>query len=100
MSCLLSSNFNISNNIYAVKSEISRFPSYICFSVLICLPLHIEIKNEKTKLFLSYSALDILFKGIKKNKHIAKYKKSIYSIKVKEKASLKKLKNEGKKGAL
>lgn len=40
--------------------------------------------NTIFQLFLSYSALDILFKGIKKNKHIAKYKKSIYSIKVKD----------------
>ena len=40
--------------------------------------------NTIFQLFLSYSALDILFKGIKENKHIAKYKKTIYSIKVKD----------------
>ena len=40
--------------------------------------------NTIFQLFLSYSALDILFKGIKKNKHIAKYKKTIYAIKVKD----------------
>jgi hypothetical protein len=40
--------------------------------------------NAIFQLFLSYSALDILFKGIKKNKHIAKYKKTIYAIKVKD----------------
>ena len=40
--------------------------------------------NTIFQLFLSYSALDILFKGIKENKHIAKYKKTIYAIKVKD----------------
>ncbi len=40
--------------------------------------------NTIFQLFLSYSALDILFKGIKQNKHIAKYKKTIYAIKVKD----------------
>jgi hypothetical protein len=40
--------------------------------------------NTIFQLFLAYSALDILFKGIKKNKHIAKYKKTIYAIKVKD----------------
>ena len=40
--------------------------------------------NTIFQLFLSYSALDILFKGIKQNKQISKYKKSIYSVKVKD----------------
>jgi hypothetical protein len=44
----------------------------------------ISAYNVIFQLFLSYSALDILFKGIKKNKHIAKYKKTIYAIKVKD----------------
>ena len=48
--------------------------------------------NTIFQLFLSYSALDILFKGIKQNKQIAKYKKSIYSIKIKDEQLAKRLK--------
>jgi aromatic ring-cleaving dioxygenase len=48
--------------------------------------------NTIFQLFLAYSALDILFKGIKQNKQISKYNKSIYSIKIKDEQLAKRLK--------
>jgi hypothetical protein len=48
--------------------------------------------NAIFHLFLSYPALDILFKGIKQNREISKYKKSIYSIKIKEEPLAQRLK--------
>ena len=48
--------------------------------------------NTIFQLFLSYLALDILFKGAKQNKQVAKYKKSIYSIKIKDEQLARRLK--------
>jgi len=48
--------------------------------------------NAIFHLFLSYSAVDILFKGIKQNREVSKYKKSIYSIKIKEEQLAQRLK--------
>jgi len=45
------------------------------------------------QLFLSFSAMDILFKGIEQNKGIVKFNKTIYSIKIEDESLLKKLKS-------
>jgi hypothetical protein len=45
------------------------------------------------QLFLSFSAMDILFKGIEQNKGVVKFNKTIYSIKIEDESLLKKLKS-------
>lgn len=45
---------------------------------------NVNAYNNIFQLYLSYSALDILFKGIKQNKGMSKIKKSIYAVKVKD----------------
>lgn len=48
--------------------------------------------NTIFHLFLSYSAIEILCKGIKQNKEISKYKTSVHSIKIKDEELAKRLK--------
>jgi len=45
------------------------------------------------QIFLSFSAMDILFKGIEQNKKTIKFSKTIYSIKIEDESLQKKLKS-------